>query len=79
MIIRNNTAKQIIVLLDGKDFTFDSGAEIEVSEREGKFILMLQPMLVEKKVVIHSEPAEIEKKEEPKAKKDVAKNKKSRK
>lgn len=80
MIIRNNLAKQVKVILNGKEFVFNSGAEIEVSDREGEFILMLQPMLtIKKETVIHSEPAEIVKKEEPKAKKNVVKNKKSRK
>ena len=81
MIIRNNLAKQVKVILNGKEFVFNSGAEIEVSDNEGEFILSLQPMLcvVKEKVIVHSEPAEIEIKEEPKAKKNVVKNKKSRK
>lgn len=77
MIIRNNSAKQIKVLLDGKEFVFNPGTEHEVSEREGSFILMLQPLLcaVKEEIVIHSKPAEIE----PKVEKNVVKNKKSRK
>lgn len=82
MIIKNNFAKQITVLLNGKQYVFESGASLEVPDTEGDFILMLQPLLCEVKketVEIHSEPVQMVKKEEPKAKKNVVKNKKSRK
>ena len=82
MIIKNVLPRYFEVLLDGKKYCFPKGASVEVSDREGSYIMMLQPLLVAvkeedaKPVVITSEPAEIEK---PKAKKNVAKNKKSRK
>ena len=86
MIIKNNNAKQITVLLNGKVYVFNPGDSKEVSETEGSFILSIQPLLTAVKaetVEIHSEPVKIEppvveepKVEKPKAKKNV-KNKKS--
>ena len=80
MIIKNNTAKQLSVLLNGKSYVFNAGDSMEVSEAEGEWIVSIQPLLCAVKaetVEIHTEPVEMEVKE-PKAKKD-AKNKKSRK
>lgn len=81
MKIKNNTAKQLSVLLNGKAYVFNAGDSMEVSEKEGKFILSIQPLLTAIKaetVEIHSEPVKIvtPKVEKPKAKKNV-KNKKS--
>lgn len=81
MIIRNNNAKQLTVLLNGKAYVFNAGESMEVSESEGKFILSIQPLLTAVKaetVEIHSEPVKIEtpKVEKLKAKKNV-KSKKS--
>lgn len=86
MIIKNNNAKQLTVLLNGKAYVFNPGASMEVPEKEGTFILSIQPLLTAVKaetVEIHSEPAKIEppvveepKAEKPKAKKNV-KSKKS--
>lgn len=81
MKIKNNTSKQISVLLNNKAYKFNAGDSMEVTEAEGSWILSIQPLLTAVKaetVEIHTEPVEIEKKEEPKAKKNV-KNKKSRK
>lgn len=81
MKIKNNTSKQISVLLNNKAYKFNAGDSMEVTEAEGSWILSIQPLLTAIKaetVEIHTEPVEIEKKEEPKAKKNV-KNKKSRK
>ena len=78
MIIRNNTSKQLSVILNGKTYVFNAGDSKEVSEAEGEWIINIQPLLVKAETVeIHTDPVKIEKKE-PKAKKDV-KNKKSRK
>lgn len=78
MIIRNNTSKQLSVILNGKTYVFNAGDSKEVSEAEGEWIINIQPLLVKAETVeIHTEPVEMVKKE-PKAKKDV-KNKKSRK
>ena len=81
MIIKNNNAKQLTVLLNGKAYVFNAGESMEVSESEGKFILSIQPLLTAVKaetVEIHSEPVKIvtPKVEKPKAKKNV-KSKKS--
>lgn len=79
MIIKNNLPKQITVVLNGQKYVWNNGDEIEVTEAEGKWILRIEPQLaiVEPKTVeIHSEPVKIQ---EPKAKKDVVKSKKSRK
>lgn len=82
MIIKNVLPRYFEVLLDGKKYSFPAGSSIEVSDREGSYIMMLQPLLVSVKeeviesVVVAGEPSEIEK---PKAKKNVVKNKKSRK
>lgn len=81
MIIKNNNAKQLTVLLNGKAYVFNPGVSMEVPEKEGKFILSIQPLLTAVKaetVEIHSEPVKIvtPKVEKPKAKKNV-KNKKS--
>lgn len=81
MKIKNNTSKQITVLLNNKAYKFNAGDSMDVTEAEGSWILSIQPMLSAVKaetVEIHTEPVEIEKTEEPKAKKNV-KNKKSRK
>lgn len=81
MIIKNILPRHFEVLLDGKKYSFPAGSSVEVSEKEGKYIMMLQPLLVCAKeeviesVVVTSKPSVIEK---PKAKKNV-KNKKSRK
>lgn len=82
MIIKNNNAKQITVLLNNKAYRFNAGDSMEVPEREGSFILSIQPLLtvVKKETVeIHSDPVPVEPVEKPKAKKNVGKNKKSRK
>ena len=82
MIIKNILARQFDVMLNGKKYTFTAGASMEVPDKEGEFILMLQPLLCEEKketVEIHSEPVQMVKKEEPKVKKNAGKNKKSRK
>lgn len=79
MIIKNNLPKEITVVLNGTKRVWKNGDEIEVSENDGKWILKIQPELVAvepKTVEIHSEPVKIQ---EPKAKKNVVKNKKSRK
>lgn len=85
MIIKNNNAKQLTVLLNGKKYVFNAGESMEVSDVDGSFILRIQPLLcaVKETVEIHSEPVKIEppvveepKAEKPKAKKNV-KNKKS--
>ena len=85
MIIKNVLQRPIKVLLNGKTYDFPVKSSLEVDDKEGEFILSIQPSLVkeEKKeepivesVVINAEPVEIE---EPKAKKNVVKNKKSRK
>lgn len=82
MIIKNVLPRYFEVLLDGKKYSFPAGSSMEVSDREGSFIMMLQPLLVTvkeeviKPVIVTSEPSEIEK---PKAKKNVVKNKKPRK
>lgn len=81
MIIKNNNAKQLSVLLNGKTYVFNPGDSKEVPEKEGKFILSIQPLLTAVKaetVEIHSEPVQIitPNVEKPKAKKNV-KNKKS--
>ncbi len=81
MIIKNNNAKQLTVLLNGKAYVFNPGVSMEVPEKEGKFILSIQPLLTAVKaetVEIHSEPVKIvtPKVEKPKVKKNV-KNKKS--
>lgn len=76
MIIKNNLPKEFIVLLDGKEYRFAAGDSMEVSEKIGKLLIMLQPLLVAeapKSVKIEGKPEEI------KVKKDVVKNKKSRK
>lgn len=75
MIIKNILPQHFEVLLDGKKYSFPAGASVEVSDREGKFILRLQPLLVEevKSVKIEGKPEEI------KVKKNVGKSKKSRK
>lgn len=78
MIIRNNTSKQLSVILEGKPYVFNAGDSKEVPELIGMWLIKIQPLLVKAETVeIHTDPVEIEKKE-PKAKKDV-KNKKSRK
>ena len=82
MKIVNNTSKQLSVLLNNKVYKFNAGDSMEVTETEGSWILSIQPLLSVAKVEtveIHTEPVEMEKKEEPKAKKNVTKNKKSRK
>lgn len=82
MKIVNNTAKQLSVLLNNKVYKFNAGDSMEVTEAEGSWILRIQPLLSVAKVEtveIHTEPVEMEKKKEPKAKKNVTKNKKSRK
>lgn len=81
MLIKNNYARQLTVLLNGKAYVFNAGESMEVSESEGKFILSIQPLLTAVKaetVEIHSEPVKIEtpKVAKPKAKKNV-KSKKS--
>lgn len=76
MIIKNVLPREFIVLLDGKEYRFAAGDSMEVSDRVGEFLLMLQPLLVAeapKSVKIEGKPEEI------KVKKDVVKNKKSRK
>lgn len=74
MIIKNVLPRCFEVLLDGKKYEFPTGASMEVSEKVGEYILMLQPLLVEEKSVkIEGKPEVI------KVKKDVVKNKKSRK
>ena len=79
MKIVNNTSTQLTVLLNNKAYRFNAGDSMEVTEAEGSWILSIQPLLSKVETVeIHTEPAEMQKKEEPKAKKNV-KNKKSRK
>ena len=76
MIIKNILPRHFEVLLDGKKYSFPAGSSMEVSEREASYIIMLQPLLVKdepKSVTIEGEPEKI------KVKKNVAKNKKSRK
>lgn len=73
MIIRNNLAKEITVVLNNKTYVWGNGTEIEVSEAEATWILRIQPSLVAvepKTVEIHTEPEEI------KVVKNVRKNKK---
>ncbi len=82
MKIVNNTSKQLSVLLNNKVYKFNAGDSMEVTETEGSWLLSIQPLLSVAKVKtveIHTEPVEMKKKEEPKAKKNVTKNKKSRK
>ena len=62
MIIKNNLAKEITVVLNGKKYVWNNGTEIEVSEAEAVWILRIQPCLVAiepKTVEIHAEPEEI--------------------
>lgn len=76
MIIKNILPRQFEVLLNGKKTVFPAGASVEVPDEEGKWILRAQPLLVAdepKSVTIEGKPEEI------KVKKNVAKNKKSRK
>ena len=76
MIIKNVLPRHFEVLLNGKKYSFPAGASVEVDDKEGPFIMMLQPLLVcpkEETVKIEGKPEEI------KAKKNVTKNKKSRK
>lgn len=76
MIIKNVLPREFIVLLDGKEYKFAAGESMEVSEKVGKLLMMLQPLLVSPKqesVKIEGKPEEI------KVKKNVVKNKKSRK
>ena len=71
MKIKNNTSKQITVLLNNKAYKFNAGDSMDVTEAEGSWILSIQPMLSAVKaetVEIHTEPVEMVKKE-PKSKK----------
>lgn len=76
MIIKNVLPRQFEVMLNGKKYVFSAGASVEVPDAEGKWILRAQPLLVKdepESVTIEGEPEKI------KVKKNVAKNKKSRK
>lgn len=76
MIIKNVLPQLFEVLVDGKKYEFPAGASVEVDDAEGKWILRAQPLLVKdepKSVTIEGKPEEI------KVKKNVVKNKKSRK
>jgi hypothetical protein len=92
MIIKNVLPRPFKVILNGKTYDFPVNAKMEVEDKEGEFILSIQPLLAKEEiekaaessikdstvetVTIESEPVEIEK---PKAKKNVSKSKKSRK
>lgn len=92
MIIKNVLPRQFKVLLNGKTYDFPVNSKIEVEDKEGEYILSIQPLLVKEEaektinkvtatpvtetVTIEADPMEIEK---PKVKKNVVKNKKSRK
>lgn len=73
MLLKNNTCQKLEVLLDNKKYVWNAGESIELEEREARFAMMIQPMLVTiEEVVINAEPQEV------KVAKNV-KNKKSRK
>ena len=73
MLLKNNTCRKLEVLLDDKHYVWNAGDSIELPEREARFAMMIQPMLVAiEEVVINAEPQEV------KVAKNV-KNKKSRK
>lgn len=82
MIIKNNTSKRIVVLLNNKAYSFNAGDSLEVTEEVGSWLLSVQPLLSAVKtetVEIHTEPVEMEKKEEPKQSTKTQKSKKKKK
>lgn len=79
MLIRNNTRNDVKILLNSKEIVFKSDTTTEVSEADGKFILAMNPMLCEAKIMVAEPAPVIAEPEKAEGVKNAGKSKKQRK